>query len=151
MSVGQQPLQKWTRHHRGANCSSGQGCMVPRHALAFLFGILCVECCGELDFVTRFVPWVLVGAALGWLLGARVATTWCCGVLWALARAGLLLNDQLPAALEGTDWVVRGDVVSIPAAQAGQVRFDFAPEPQPGLPRRLQLSWFDGPVTPRAA
>ncbi|HEY7378202.1 MAG TPA: DNA internalization-related competence protein ComEC/Rec2 [Steroidobacteraceae bacterium] len=124
--------------------------MVPRHALAFLLGILCVECCGGLDIVTRLVPWLVAGAAIAWLLGTKITASWTAGVLWALVRACVLLNQQLPPTLEGTDWLVRGDVISIPAAQNRQVRFDFAPEPQPGLPGRLQLSWFDTSITPQA-
>jgi competence protein ComEC len=124
--------------------------MVPRYALAFLFGILCVEWCGGLDTVTRFVPWLVAGSAVAWLLGSKIVASWTAGLLWALIRACLLLNEQLSPTLDGTDWLVRGDVISIPAARDGQARFDFAPEPQPGLPRKLQLSWFDASVTPHA-
>jgi len=89
--------------------------------------------------------------AIGWLWGPRIVATWTAGILWALVRACALLNQQLPSTLEGSDWLISGDVISIPAAGNGQVRFDFAPEPQVHLPHKLRLTWFNAAVAPRAA
>ena len=125
--------------------------MVPRHALAFLFAILCVESCSELHALARWLPLFVALSAFSWWWGPKIIGTWSAGIVWAVLRAGALLNGQLPPALEGTEWLVRGTVISIPAVAEGQVRFDFAPAAQSGLPHKLQLSWFDSRVTPRAA
>jgi competence protein ComEC len=125
--------------------------MLPRHALAFLAGILCVEHSSGLEGFLHAVP-LLVGILLICGIWGPRLVGWCAaGTLWALVRALTLLAHQLPPEQDGSDWLIRGDVISLPAVSTGQSRFDFAPDPQLGLPYKLQLTWFDAESQPRAA
>ena len=125
--------------------------MLPRHALAFLAGILCVEHSSGLEGFLHAVPLFVGVLLMCGIWGPRMAA-WCAaGTLWALVRALTLLAHQLPPEQDGTDWLIRGDVISLPGLSAGQARFDFAPEAQPGVPRKLRLTWFDAGSAPRAA
>ena len=125
--------------------------MLPRHALAFLTGILCVEHSSGMEGFRHAAP-LLVGVVLLCGIWGAQLVGWCAaGTLWALVCALTLLSHQLPPEQDGTDWLLRGDVVSLPAVAAGQTRFEFAPDPQPGFPRKLQLTWFDAASPPRAA
>jgi competence protein ComEC len=124
--------------------------MLPRHAVAFLAGVLCVERAGSLEGFSLALPVLLGCLLISAILGFRTVGALAAGALWALARALVLLNHQLPPELDGTEWLILGDVVSIPTVSAGQVRFDFAPDSTPGLPCKLQLTWFDAESAPRA-
>ena len=125
--------------------------MLPRHALAFLAGILCVEHSSGLEGFLHAVPLFVGVLLMCGIWGPRMAA-WCAaGTLWALVRALTLLAHQLPPEQDGTDWLIRGDVISLPGLSAGQARFDFAPDAQPGVPRKLRLTWFDAGSAPRAA
>src|SRR4030095_8484691 len=124
--------------------------MLPRHALAFLAGVLCVERAGNLEGFSLALPVLLGCLPISAILGFRTGGALAAGALWALARALVLLNHHLPPELDGTEWLIVGDVVSIPTVSTGQVRFDFAPDSTPGLPRKLQLTWFDAESAPRA-
>jgi competence protein ComEC len=78
------------------------------------------------------------------------------GVVWASARAGWLLADELPRPLEGADLVVEGAVADLPRVTEYGHRFLF--DVQRGwqgdrpirIPARLLLSARDGDVVPRA-
>lgn len=126
--------------------------MIPRHAVAFLAGIVVVECCDQLEEITRAAP-LLVLAVVGFaVLRPRLVATCAAGVLWAWCRALLLLDhQQLPSDWETVDRVIVGDVVSLPKFTAGQSQFEFVPESAAGLPSRLQLTWYESQPAPRAA
>jgi len=125
--------------------------MLPRHAVAFLVGILCTEQCSALEGLWHAVPLLAAASVYCAVRGPRIVALWAGGMLWALARASMLLGQQLAPEFEGNDWLIRGEVISIPAVRGGQARFDFAPESQPGLPRKVQLTWFDTSTPPEAA
>lgn len=71
------------------------------------------------------------------------------GAMWVTLRAGLLLQEALPAALEGQDLRVIGRVADIPVASERKLRFAFDVErawhdDKPViLPQRLQLSFYN--------
>jgi len=73
-----------------------------------------------------------------------------CGFLWAAWRAELRLADELPAAWEGRDVVVRGRVADLPQRLEEGVRFTFSVETvepgadglQPQVPADILLSWY---------
>lgn len=125
--------------------------MLPRHAVAFLLGILATERSGALEGLWLAAPFLACAVVLCTIRGPAIIAVWAAGMLWALARASALLAQQLAPELEGRDWLIQGEVVSIPALRAGQARLDFAPDPQPGLPRKLRLTWSDTATPPAAA
>ncbi|MBO9549842.1 DNA internalization-related competence protein ComEC/Rec2 [Pseudomonas sp.] len=98
--------------------------------------------------------------SVGWLLLLLLAVGVCVctrlwplgcfllGLCWACWSAQQALDDRLAAGLDGRTLWLEGRVVGLPARTAQGVRFELE---QPHsrraeLPRRLQLSWFDGPV-----
>jgi competence protein ComEC len=67
------------------------------------------------------------------------------GFVWAAAFAQQRLSDRLDPALEGRDVVLTGVVAGLPQALERGVRFDFDVESsEPGVPRRVALSWYGG-------
>lgn len=69
------------------------------------------------------------------------------GFCWACWSAQQALDDRLAHSLDGRTLWLEGRVVGLPAVSAHGVRFELD-EPasrRAELPRRLQLSWFDGP------
>ena len=117
--------------------------------LAFLAGILLVQ-----QMATLPSP------AWTWLLLPVAAAAWrwpriglpplflLVGILWVTFRAGLLLVDKLPTALEGADLRVEGRIADLPVASERGLRFAFDIErawrdEQPvGVPHRVQLSIY---------
>ena len=71
------------------------------------------------------------------------------GAMWVTLRAGLLLQEELPTALEVQDLRVIGRIADIPVAGERNLRFAFDVErawhnDQPVvLPQRLQLSFYN--------
>lgn len=74
----------------------------------------------------------------------------CSGFLWAAWRAEIRLADELPAAWEGRDVVLRGRVADLPQQLEEGVRFGFRVEAvvpaqagaTPQVPEDIQLSWY---------
>lgn len=97
-----------------------------------------------------WLRWMLLLAGLAiWGAGARV---WCGALLagagWASLHAGWVLQAQLPPALERSEAVIVGTVVSLPEAGPKRTRFRFrvddaAAQPAPLRGRLLQLAWYD--------
>ncbi|HDS1735557.1 DNA internalization-related competence protein ComEC/Rec2 [Pseudomonas sp. BP8] len=114
--------------------------------LALVLGLLCL---GFLP-VLPSVGWLLLLLALG--LVALCSRVWPLGLFllgfcWACWSAQQALDDRLAVELDGrTLWLERR-VVGLPAQSARGVRFelDEALSRRAELPRRLQLSWFEGP------
>lgn len=84
-----------------------------------------------------------------WRAGAGCGVS-CLGVMvlaFALVglRAAAFQRQALPADLQGRDLVVTGVVASLPQPGELGLRFEFEVESasQPGVPPRLQLSWYD--------
>lgn len=104
----------------------------------------------------RFLPvlpsvgWLFLIALMGAVcLGTRLWPLGCValGLAWACVSAQQALDDRLPAALDGRTLWLEGRVVGLPAQTERGVRFELedAVSRRAELPRRLQLSWFDGP------
>jgi competence protein ComEC len=78
----------------------------------------------------------------------RAAIAASCAVLgfcWAGAMAQLRMADRLDAALEGRDVTVTGVIAELPQPVERGARFDFDVESAPpGVPSRVQLSWYNG-------
>ena len=124
-------------------------------ALAFLAGHCLIHAAAHLPSL------LWIGAALGisslpLLIRARWARRLATlslgmslGVLWAWGHAALRLADDLPAALEGHDLLVRGFVASLPDPNSDpQFVFDVVDAPV-GVPSRLRLTWYRAPTPPQ--
>lgn len=124
-------------------------------AVAFLGGILAVQQLAALPSLGWAL--LLIPAALLSLRHPRwlLAVFFIGGFVWAIWRADLILQDRLPAALEGRDVVLDGVVAELPQPTEYGSRFVFdvtaatldgAPAP---VPRRIRLS-ADPDVAARA-
>ncbi|WP_459206234.1 DNA internalization-related competence protein ComEC/Rec2 [Pseudomonas sp. MLB6B] len=104
----------------------------------------------------RFLPAL---PSVGWLLAGSFLAIVCLyaqrrfaglllfGLSWACASAHLALADRLASELDGRTLWLEGEVVGLPAHSAQGVRFELqsATSRRGDLPKRVQLSWFDGP------
>ncbi|HEX7044667.1 MAG TPA: DNA internalization-related competence protein ComEC/Rec2 [Burkholderiales bacterium] len=115
-------------------------------AIAFLGGVLAVQQLAALPSPLWAV--VLVPALLLPLLHPRwlFVTFLVGGFLWAWWRAELILQQQLPEALEGRDLIVEGTVAELPQPAEYGTRFAFDVERAEAqgapvsIPRRVRLS-----------
>lgn len=124
-------------------------------SIAFLGGVLVVQQLGALPapvWALAALPAIL----LPWLHPRwLVVTFFLGGFVWAWFRADLILQQQLPEALEGRDIAVQGVIADLPQPTEYGSRFAFAVEHAAAdgvpvsVPRRLRLS-AEASVSPRA-
>lgn len=113
---------------------------------ALALGLLCL---GFLPMLPS-VGWLLLlslGAVVSlftrlWPLGCFLL-----GMCWACWSAQQALDDRLAPGLDGRTLWLEGRVAGLPSRTAQGVRFELeqASSRRAELPRRMQLSWFDGP------
>lgn len=129
-------------------------------ALAFLAGHCAVHSLSQLP--GRAGLTILVLALMITLASRRFAARWgggtairtammaaLLGVSWAWGHAALRLANDLPAALEGQDLIVRGFIASLPDSSVDpQFVFEVA-DAAPGISTRLSLTWYRAPQTPQ--
>ena len=104
--------------------------------------------------------WALALVPLGFLAWRRpvwlVAVFFVAGVVWISFRAGLILEESLPTALEGRDLVIEGHVADIPSRTdfGWRFPFDVVQAQHDGetarIPARILLSAGRGEFVPRA-
>jgi competence protein ComEC len=122
-------------------------------AVAFLGGTLVVCQLPTLAPFGRILPVLGVAAVLllwrrlGWL-AALLA-----GILWAWQVGQSALTHSLDPAVNGRQWIVSGEVASVPQLGAGFRSFDLTVREGPaaiGRLRRIRVSWYDSDVDVRA-
>jgi competence protein ComEC len=113
-------------------------------------------CCVVLC-LPRWPGWpVLLGCGgLAVVVAARLRAWWpvagALSIAWTAWTLSAALADRLDPALEGQSLSIRGTVVSVPQGPLEALRFRFAPDDTVdagmagGLPRRLELTWYDAP------
>ncbi|MDX1512626.1 MAG: ComEC/Rec2 family competence protein, partial [Gammaproteobacteria bacterium] len=128
--------------------------------IAFLLGILCVQCAAVLPdaLYAQFLPITLLAAAI--FRRGRLAALFFAGFLWSLFRAHLAVAEILPPHLAGADLIVQGTVVGVPEQRGPRTRFLFRIEhgqpargngvargsaPWPVFSGPVRLSWYDAP------
>ncbi|MDE2148732.1 MAG: DNA internalization-related competence protein ComEC/Rec2 [Gammaproteobacteria bacterium] len=127
-----------------------------RHPLTLALGVSFGA--GALLMLPRLpgLPWLLavsLPALLPWR-GRALYALWVLGFQLAAWRAGAALQDRWPAARDGEVVQVSGAVADLPET-VGEVgapmawRFAFAPQPRPGLPRRVRAAWYHTGVVPQ--
>jgi competence protein ComEC len=120
--------------------------------LAFLFGIWLLQQQADLpDSTWGWALLLVIPAGLllkpYWHLPAWLVA----GYLWSLVVAAPVLNQTLPAELEGQDLLVEGRVISLPVSRKHRVRFEFDIQQAKfkgklvSLPDRVRLSWYGKP------
>lgn len=120
-------------------------------ALAFLAGHCFVHLWPHLPAWQWGV--LIVPAAVVALTSGRRPMHWLaaglCGVLWAWTHAAIRIADDLPAALQGQDLLLRGFIASLPDSNADpQFVFDVV-DGAPGVPSRVRLTWYRAPSPPQ--
>lgn len=124
--------------------------------LAFLAGHCCIHSLAVLPAwrsLQLALPLLLalplaLGRLKSWLLPS-LALSFALGLGWAWVNAAARLADDLPAALEGTDLLVRGHIASLPETGAVDPQFEFEVSvAQRGVPTRIRLAWYDSQIRP---
>ena len=119
-------------------------------ALAFTFGILCVQGLPVLPPFLLDIALLAAGmAGLIWLPRYCV-TAWCVvGFAWAACCADGAMRARLPRELEGHDLVVSGRIAGLPQQAEGTARFflDVASAEENGVSvawhGRVRVSWYE--------
>ena len=113
---------------------------------ALALGMLCLGLLPALPSVgwlcLLFFSGLVALCTRGWPVGCFLL-----GLCWACWSAHMALDERLDPALDGRTLWLEGRVVGLPERDERVVRFelDDAQSRRARLPRRLQLSWFDGP------
>ncbi|HEY4365905.1 MAG TPA: DNA internalization-related competence protein ComEC/Rec2 [Steroidobacteraceae bacterium] len=132
-----------------------------RIGIAFLLGHCCIHGLTTLPAVWPWSVLLCIAFAVLLLLRAPAAIALLLGIAWAWANAAGRLAEDLPAALEGVDLVVRGHVASLTDNTAVDPQFEFdvsdaltsapgsvrGPVPAP-VPGRIRLAWYDNTAHP---
>lgn len=96
-------------------------------------------------------PWLWLLLVLGGVLALAfrrvVPALFLLGLSWACLSAQWALNDRLSAELDGRTLWLEGQVVGLPDARSGVVRFQLEDvrSRRAELPQRLRLTWHAGP------
>jgi competence protein ComEC len=121
--------------------------------LALLAGVLVVHLLAELPPRWFVVACAGAGCALLVPRRTRLPGFALLGFAWCALRAGMALDARLPAALEGRDFDVVGQVRELPLRRADATRFVFRPEQVRdgddllALRGELRLGWYgEAPV-----
>jgi competence protein ComEC len=126
-------------------------------SLAFLAGILALQCCADLPAGHWYA--VATSAALpAWRLPAlRLPALVLLGFFWAAFHAQLQHDSRLDSELEGRTLLIEGRVSDIPVRLADtDWRFAFQAERLDAgsgwqsFNRRLRLGWYRAPLQPQA-
>jgi competence protein ComEC len=92
---------------------------------------------------------VLLVALLAWWRlpsrALRLVAAACAGMAWAALAGAWAMSQRLPAALDGIECTVQGQVLGLPRRDEGSQRFDFridtgAPAGMSG--RRVRVGWY---------
>ncbi|HZF15649.1 MAG TPA: DNA internalization-related competence protein ComEC/Rec2 [Steroidobacteraceae bacterium] len=117
--------------------------------VAFLLGTLAVCQLPTLACVGPLLPLLAAGLALLLWRRAFVCALFVAGVAWTAQFGAAALAHGIDPALNGGQWLVSGEISSVPEADAGHVSFDLdlldAPPPIGNL-RRLRLAWYEAGV-----
>lgn len=124
--------------------------------LAFLAGILCLHALAALPPPAWAFALVPLAALAAWKRGALPLFFLAFGFFFAAFRAGLILDDALPRALEGHDLRVEGVIADLPRPGDRGARFLFDVEraTRDGVPvtvpRHVALSEYNPTIPLRA-
>ena len=120
-------------------------------AVAWLLGTCALLWCAELP-PRGFVAVIgLACVLLAGLLRSPAVLGFAIGYTLTWAQCAERLEARLDPALEGATLTIMGSVASVPEAVGDGLRFEFAADPQPGLPPLVELTWYEPQWQPLAA
>ena len=119
-------------------------------ALTVLLGVLLVQWLPRLPPYWSLGVLSLVAAVLGWRCPRwRWLSCVLLGIVWAAWRGASGMDERLPRALEGRDFVVIGTVAELPQARSDATSFNLRIEQATldgkpvALHGHLNVSWYD--------
>ncbi len=115
--------------------------------LALAAGLLLLRFLPQLP-PASVLPFVLVAGLVLLPFRWRAIGCFLCGFAWACLSAHDALHDRLSVELDGRTFWLEGKVAGLPDVRDGVVRFELVDisSRHRGLPSRLRLAWYDGPV-----
>ena len=120
-------------------------------AIAWLFGACALLWSSDLPRSEAVVLACGACAMLAALLRRPAVLGLAIGYALAWQQCTERLEARLDPALEGAALMISGSVASVPQDVGDGLRFAFAPEPRPGLPPLVEVTWYDAEWRPRAA
>lgn len=120
---------------------------MPILTLSFLVGIVAVQQLTQLPNLAWLIGGLILSGICSWKR-LWFVVAFLLGILWASLFAGDRLNDRLPKALEGREFNITGEVISLPQLDSRRVTFDFfITQAKEKLPHKVRLSWYNAPQT----
>ncbi|WP_417779783.1 DNA internalization-related competence protein ComEC/Rec2 [Stutzerimonas xanthomarina] len=115
--------------------------------LALAAGLLLLRFLPQLP-PASVLPLVLVAGLVLLPFRWRAIGCFLCGFAWACMCAHGALDDRLSTELDGRTFWLEGKVTGLPDVRGGVVRFELIDitSRHSGLPSRLRLAWYGGPV-----
>jgi len=115
--------------------------------LALATGLVALRFLPALPGPVLLMGMVMAGVALLWWRKGRSGLL-VLGLAWGCLQGQWALDDRLSHELDGRTLWLEGRVVGLPQGEGASVRFELADASarRHDLPRRLRLSWFNGPT-----
>ncbi len=120
-------------------------------ALAWLLGACALLWSGELPGPGAVAGLWLACTLLALLLRRPALLGLAAGFSLTWLQCGERLAARLAPALEGAALTITGTVASVPQFIGGGYRFEFLTDPLPGLPPRVEVTWYEPQWRPGAA
>ena len=115
---------------------------------ALLAGVSVVQLCPRLPPIAASALVLLLALLAWWRFHApapRLLAATCAGMAWAAVFGAWAMTQRLPAALDGVECTVQGEVLGLPRRDEDSQRFDLRIEvgAPPGLQgRRVRVGWY---------
>ena len=120
-------------------------------ALAWLLGACALLWSAELPGRGAVAGLWLACTLLALLLRRPALLGFAAGFSLTWLQCGERLDARLAPALEGVALTITGSVASVPQFIGGGYRFEFLTDPLPGLPPRVEVTWYEPEWRPSAA
>jgi len=120
-------------------------------ALAWLLGACALLWSGELPGPGAVAGLWLACTLLALLLRRPALLGFAAGFSLTWLQCGERLDARLAPAHEGAALTISGTVASVPQFIGGGYRFEFLTDPLPGLPPRIEVTWYEPQWRPSAA
>jgi len=120
-------------------------------ALAWLLGACALLWSAELPGPRTVALLWFACALLAGLLRRRAVLGFAAGFSLTWLQCGERLEARIDPALEGSPLTITGTVASVPQLVGGGYRFEFLTDPRPGLPPRVEVTWYEPQWRPLAA
>lgn len=120
-------------------------------ALAWLLGACALLWSGELPGPGAVAGLWIACTLLAALLRRPALLGFAAGFSLTWLQCGERLDARLAPELEGAPLTITGTVATVPQSVGGGYRFEFVTDPLPGLPPRVEVTWYEPQWRPSAA